>query len=259
MSGADDELRELAPWAADAARRRPPGRLADAVGDLRMLATGWHWDLAVDVVKAAASTAVGTVKGDQDAPPIPTAWARTPFLVAVRDLAQTGVLRPMLQGRGEPGEPRHRAPVPPVRPEPAGRQPRLAPRHRRRAVDAAPVLAGSHRRRAASDAFFHSWWKAGAAALAFNTFQLPQSSRAPTAAPFEVGPLRSAGLRLERARLPRRRAGPATVSRPVPRRRRRGGPRLSVPVLPVGMRGTYTAMPQGTRWPRQGRPRVAVR
>ena len=89
--------RELAPWAADGGKRRPAGRLADTVGDLRILATGWHWDLAVDVVKAAASAAVGTVKGDQDAPPIPTAWARTPVLVAVRDLAQTGLLRPLLR------------------------------------------------------------------------------------------------------------------------------------------------------------------
>ena len=89
--------RELAPWAADAASGARPVGWPMRSGTCGSLATGWHWDLAVDVVKAAASTAVGTVKGDQDAPPIPTAWARTPFLVAVRDLAQTGVLRPVLK------------------------------------------------------------------------------------------------------------------------------------------------------------------
>ena len=182
--------RELAPWAADGGKRRPAGRLADAVGDLRMLATGWHWDLAVDVVKAAAGTAVGTVKGDQDAPPIPTAWARTPFLVAVRDLAQTGVLRPVLKAE--------------VNLESHGTErlsrrsgPSLLVANHASHLDIGAVLSTlppSWRDRTAvaltSDAFFHSWWKAGAAALAFNTFQLPQSE--PSAdgdTRFEVGPL----------------------------------------------------------------------
>ena len=89
--------RELAPWAADGGKRRPPGRLADAVGDLRILAYRLALGPGRRRGQGRRGTAVGTVKGDQDAPPIPTAWARTPFLVAVRDLAQTGVLRPVLK------------------------------------------------------------------------------------------------------------------------------------------------------------------
>jgi 1-acyl-sn-glycerol-3-phosphate acyltransferase len=253
--------RELAPWAADGGKRRPAGRLADTVGDLRILATGWHWDLAVDVVKAAASTAVGTVKGDQDAPPIPTAWARTPVLVAVRDLAQTGLLRPLL--RAEVNLESHGT-------ERLGRRsgPSLLVANHASHLDIGAVLATlppAWRDRTAvaltSDAFFHSWWKAGAAALAFNTFQLPQSEpSADGSSRFEVGPLSKVlasgwnvlvfpeGGRTRDGVVQTFHADVASVAA-----------RLSVPVVPVGVRGTFTAMPQGTRWPRPGRPRVAVR
>ena len=181
----------LAPWAADDGKRRRPGRLGRCGrGPAASLATGWHWDLAVEVVKAAASTAVGTVKGDQDAPPIPTAWARTPFLVAVRDLAQTGVLRPVL--RAEVNLESHGT-------ERLSRRsgPSLLVANHASHLDIGAVLSTlppSWRDRTAvaltSDAFFHSWWKAGAAALAFNTFQLPQSEpSADGEIRFEVGPL----------------------------------------------------------------------
>ena len=241
--------RELAPWAADGGKRRPAGRLTDAVGDLRILATGWHWDLAVDVVKAAAGTAVGTVKGDQDAPPIPTAWARTPFLVAVRDLAQTGVLRPVL--KAEVNLESHGAEHLPHRSGPS-----LLVANHASHLDIGAVLATlppPWRDRTAvaltSDAFFHSWWKAGAAALAFNTFQLPQSE--PSAdgdTRFEVGPLAKVlasgwnvlvfpeGGRTRDGVVQSFHADVAAVAT-----------RLSVPVVPVGVRGTFTAMPQGTR------------
>lgn len=35
--------------------------------------------------------------------------------------------------------------------------------------------------------------------------------------------------------------------------------RRGVPVLPVGLRGSYAAVPDDTRWPLRGRPRVSVR
>jgi 1-acyl-sn-glycerol-3-phosphate acyltransferase len=253
--------RELAPWSATEAKRRPAGPLADTVGDLRLLATGWHWDLALEVVKAAASTAVGTVRGDRDAPPIPTAWARTPFLVAARDLAQTGVLRPLLTAE--------------VNLESHGTErlvrrsgPTLLVANHASHLDIGAVLTtlpASWRERTAvaltSDAFFQSWWKAGAAALAFNTFQLPQSEpSADGSSRFEVGPLAKVlasgwnvlvfpeGGRTRDGVVQSFHADVAAVAA-----------RLSVPVVPIGVRGTFTAMPQGTHWPRQGRPRVAVR
>jgi 1-acyl-sn-glycerol-3-phosphate acyltransferase len=253
--------RELAPWAADSGKKRPVTRLADVVGDLKILATGWHWDTTVDVVRVAAGTAVGTLKGDQDAPPIPTAWARTPFLVAVRDLAHTGVLRPAI--KAEVTLESHGA-------EHLARRtgPSLLVANHASHLDVGAVLATlppSWRDRTAvaltSDAFFHSWWKAGAAALAFNTFQLPQSE--PSAdgdTRFEVGPLAkvlaSGWNVLVFPEGGRTRDG---VVQPFHAEVAAVAARLSVPVVPVGLRGTFTAMPQGSRWPRQGRPRVAVR
>jgi 1-acyl-sn-glycerol-3-phosphate acyltransferase len=35
--------------------------------------------------------------------------------------------------------------------------------------------------------------------------------------------------------------------------------RSQVPVIPVGILGTYAAMPRGSHWPVPGRPRVSVR
>ena len=253
--------RELAPWTVDPGRRRPAGRLADTVADLRTLATGWRWDLAVDVVKAAAGTAVGTVKGDQDAPPLPTAWARTPLVVAVRDLGQAGVLRPViraevaLEDHGTERLPGGAGPAQRVgiHPSPQDAGGVVAPRPPTRRERTAVALT--------SDTFFHTWWKAGAAALGFNTFQLPETApSADGALRFDVEPLAKVlatgwnvlvfpeGGRTRDGVVQSFHADVAAVAA-----------RLAVPVVPVGLRGTFTAMPQGTSWPRRGRPRVAVR
>lgn len=253
--------RELAPWAADGGRRRATGRVGEAIGDLRTLANGWHWDLTVEVAKAAVGAAVGTVKGDQDAPPIPTAWARSPLLVAVRDVAQAGVLQPLL--RAEVGLERHG-----IDHLSGVRGPALLVANHASHLDVGAVLAtlpGAWRTRTAvaltSDPFFHTWWKAGAAALAYNTFQLPESEPGDDGATrFDVGPLSSVLS-----------SGWSVLVFPEGGRTRDGviqpfhadvaalAAKLSVPVVPIGIRGAFTALPQGSRWPRPGRPRVAVR
>lgn len=253
--------RELAAWTADPGRRRASGRWSETLADLRTLATGWHWDLAVDVAKVAAGTAMSTVRGEQDAPPIPTAWARTPLLAAVRDLAQAGVLRPAI--RAEVALESHGTEQLPRRTGPS-----LLVANHASHLDIGAVLATlppSWRERTAvaltSDAFFHTWWKAGAAALALNTFQLPEiEPGADGALRFDVEPLARVlasgwnvlvfpeGGRTRDGVVQPFRAEVAAVAT-----------RLAVPVVPVGLRGTFTAMPQGTRWPREGRPRVAVR
>lgn len=253
--------RELAPWTADQGRRRPDGRLAEAVADLRTLAAGWHWDLAVEVAKAAAGAVIGTLRGAEDALPIPTAWARTPILVATRDVAQTVLVQPAVRAE--------------VALESYGTErlgaasgPSLLAANHASHLDVVAVLAtlpSAWRQRTAvaltSDAFFRVWWKAGATALAFNTFQLPESPPAADgAARFDVGPLSevlSSGWNvLVFPEGGRTRDG---VVQPFHPGVAVAAAQLSVPVVPVGIRGTFTAMPQGVRWPRPGRPRVAVR
>lgn len=253
--------RELAPWAAETSRRRSAGRIADAIGDLKMLAGGWHWDLTVDMAKAAVGTALATVKGDEDAPPLPTAWARAPFAVAVRDVAHGGVLRPLI--RAEVALESHGTE------QLAGlRGPTLLVANHSSHLDVGAVLAtlpAAWRTRTAvaltSDAFFHTWWKAGATALAYNTFQLPEAEPGSDGQlRFDVGPLASVlssgwnvlvfpeGGRTRDGVVQSFQADVAAVA-----------VRLAAPVVPVGIRGAFTAMPQGTGWPRRGRPRVAVR
>lgn len=253
--------RELARWTDEASRRRSPGRVGEAVTDLRTLATGWHWDLTVEVVKAAAGTAVGTVRGDEGAPPIPTAWARAPFVVAVRDLAQAGLLRPLVTTQ--------------VGLEAYGldrladlRGPALLVANHASHLDVGAVLSSlppRWRERTAvaltSDAFFRSWWKAGATALAFNSFQLPEvAASTDGAARFDVGPLAevlSSGWNvLVFAEGGRTRDG---VVQPFHPGVANVAATMAVPVVPIGIRGTFTAMPPGSRWSRRGRPRVAVR
>lgn len=253
--------RELAPWAGAGPRRRPSGRLAEAAGDLQILARGWQWHLTVDVAKSAVGTAIGTLKGDEDAPALPTGWARTPFVVAVRDAAQAGVLRPLIKAE--------------VGLESYGVEnlaglsgPTLLVANHSSHLDVGSVLAtlpGAWRARTAvaltSDAFFHTWWKAGAAALGFDTFQLPEAEPSRDGqARFDVSPLASVlasgwnvlvfpeGNRTRDGVLQSFNAEVAGVAA-----------KLSVPVVPIGIRGAFTAMPQGTGWPRKGRPRVAVR
>ena len=253
--------RELAPWAGADPRRRSSGRLAEAVGDLKILARGWHWNLTVEVAKTAVGTAIGTLKGDEDAPALPTGWARTPILVAVRDVAQAGVLRPLIKAE--------------VGLESYGTDnlaglngPTLLVANHSSHLDVGAVLATlppAWRARTAvaltSDAFFHTWWKVGAAAVGYNTFQLPEAEPSRDGRPrFDVSPLASVlasgwnvlvfpeGGRTRDGVLQSFNADVAGVAG-----------KLSVPVVPIGIRGAFTAMPQGTSWPRKGRPRVAVR
>jgi 1-acyl-sn-glycerol-3-phosphate acyltransferase len=181
--------------------------------------------------------------------------------VAVRDAAQTGVLRPLLEA--EVNLERYGAD------HLAGlRGPVMLVANHSSHLDVGAVLAtlpGYWRARTASaltsDAFFQTWWKASTSALAYNTFQLPESEpSAEGATRFDVGPLArvlSSGWNvLVFPEGGRTRDG---IIQPFHPDVAAVAAKLAVPVVPIGIRGAFTAMPQGSRWPRRNRPRVAVR
>jgi 1-acyl-sn-glycerol-3-phosphate acyltransferase len=119
------------------------------------------------------------------------------------------------------------------------------------------TLPAERRRRTAvgvsSDYFFDSWVRTGASAIAFNAFPSEQDG----------------GLSSTPAKLLRK--GWTVVIFPEGSRSSDGFLRpfrlsaaqlaidCSVPVVPVGVLGTYAAMPRGSYWPVPGRPRVSVR
>jgi 1-acyl-sn-glycerol-3-phosphate acyltransferase len=120
------------------------------------------------------------------------------------------------------------------------------------------TLPAKRRRRTAvgvaGDYFFNSWLRSSASAIAFNTFPIQHSGDVLASTP---------------ARLLAQ--GWTVVIFPEGTRSRDGfvGPfrmdaaeiavACQVPVIPVGILGTYAAMPRGSSWPLPGRPRVSVR
>jgi 1-acyl-sn-glycerol-3-phosphate acyltransferase len=119
----------------------------------------------------------------------------------------------------------------------------LPPRRRRRTAVAA-----------AADYFFDTWWRAGGSAIAFNTFPIERARGTLSATPGKL--LASGwsvivypeGTRSQDGFLGRFKLGAAWLA-----------VQHQVPVIPVGIRGTYAAMPRGRAWPVRGRPRVSVR
>jgi 1-acyl-sn-glycerol-3-phosphate acyltransferase len=107
---------------------------------------------------------------------------------------------------------------------------------------------------AAADYFFDTWWRAGGSAIAFNTFPIARGDTSQLGMP---GELLAAGWSII--------VYPEGTRSPdgFPGRFKLGAAWLAVqhqvPVIPVGVRGTYAAMPRGSRWPVRGRPRVSVR
>jgi 1-acyl-sn-glycerol-3-phosphate acyltransferase len=120
------------------------------------------------------------------------------------------------------------------------------------------TLPAKRRRRTAvgvaSGYFFDSWVRTGASAIAFNAFPIEHGDGELTSTPakllakgwtvviFPEGTRSSDGFvrpfRLSAARL--------AID-------------CQVPVVPVGILGTYAAMPRGSYWPVPGGPRVSVR
>ena len=184
---------------------------------------------------------------------LPTAWARTRPVRVLREVVQVAGVKPLLRGEIA-------LDVAGVEQLRAFDRPALIVANHASHLDTAVLLSTlptARRRRtavAAADYFFGTVWRAAGSAIAFNAFPLERrgGSESPLA-----GQLLADGWSII--------VYPEGTRSPdgFPRHFRMGAAWLavthSVPVIPVGIRGTYAAMPRGRVWPRPGRTRVAVR
>ena len=184
----------------------------------------------------------------------PTGWARTPPARAVRAVAQAGVLAPLVHAE--------------VRLTVTGTERLLA------LGDEAAVLVMNHashldtaallvalppavRARtvvaAAADYFFTSWWKAAGTALVFGTVPIERRGGARTTTPLRLLQegwnvvVYPEGTRSADGWPARFKPGAAAMALS-----------CGAPVVPVAVRGSYSAMPRGRSWPAPGRPPVRV-
>ena len=107
---------------------------------------------------------------------------------------------------------------------------------------------------AAADYFFDTWWRATGSALVFNTFPIERRGGTLSSTP---GDLLNNGWNV--VVFPEGTRSPDGWTRPF----RLGAAFLAaqhgVPVVPIGIRGSFAAMPRGRGWPVPGRPAVTVR
>jgi len=184
----------------------------------------------------------------------PTAWARTRSVRAVRELIQICAGNPLLRSE--------------VALDVEGlddlrtfEDPALIVANHSSHLDTAVLLCtlpGSRRHRAAvavaGDPFVGTFWRAAGSALVFNAFPIERRRGSDATLP---GKLLADGWSII--------VYPQGTRSPdgFPGRFQMSSPWLAlanqVPVIPVGLRGTYAAMLRGRGWPRPGRSRVAVR
>jgi 1-acyl-sn-glycerol-3-phosphate acyltransferase len=229
---------------------RNPARFAkETVREVRLVARGWRWGRRPLVPRSAEPYQLPKPQSI-----FPTAWARKPMANAVRDVVQRAGLRPLLRST--------------VTPQATGldvltrvHTPVLFVANHTSHLDTPLILCSlpdEWRRRtavaAAADYFFDTWWRATGSAMVFNTFPIERRGGTLSATP---GDLLDEGWNVvvypEGTRSPdgwvgRFRLGAAWLA-----------VEHKVPVVPIGIRGSYAAMPRGRGWPRPGRLPVRVR
>jgi 1-acyl-sn-glycerol-3-phosphate acyltransferase len=184
----------------------------------------------------------------------PTAWARTWPVRGLREVVQVCGLNPLLRSE--------------VALDVEGLDdlrnfsgPALIVANHSSHLDTAVLLCTLPRPRrrrtavaAAADYFFDTVWRAAGSALVFNTFPIERRGGSESTLPGEL--LADGWSIIVYPEGTRSTDG-------FPGRFRMGAAWLAVqhqvPVIPVGLRGTYAAMPRGRGWPRPGRTRVSVR
>ncbi|TCO23380.1 1-acyl-sn-glycerol-3-phosphate acyltransferase [Kribbella steppae] len=221
----------------------------DTARDVKQVARGWRWGRRPQVPRSAEPYVI-----PKETSVFPTRWARTPAAIAVREVLQKGALNSVLRWE--------------VNPQVSGLDsllklngPALIVANHSSHLDTPLVLCtlpdGMRRKTAvaaAADYFFDTWWRATASAIVFNTFPIERRGGKLSSTP---GDLLADGWNVvvfpEGTRSPdgwmeRFRMGAAYLA-----------VEHGVPVIPVGIKGSFAAMPRGRGWPVPGRPTVAVR
>ena len=219
-------------------------------GSLRALRQGFRWGHPRALPASAVPHLPAPLPGREPS----TQWARTPPARAVRGVVQAAGLAPLVRAEvrlSVAGLERLTA---------LGDQPAvLVPNHNSHLDTAAllTALPASLRSRtvvaAAADYFFSSWWKAVGTALAFGTIPIERRGGAPSRTPARL--LRDGwnvvvypeGTRSHDGWPSRFKPGAAAMAMS-----------CGAPVVPVALRGSYSAMPRGQYWPSAGRPPVRV-
>ncbi|GAA5156214.1 hypothetical protein GCM10023340_43420 [Nocardioides marinquilinus] len=219
------------------------------VDDVRTVARGWRWGRRPLVPRSAEPFVPR-----HQARVFETDWARRPGGQAVREVAQKGVLEPLLRSqvrrRVEGLDVLARLDGPVI----------FAANHASHLDTPLILLAlpDEWRRRtavaAAADYFFDTWWRAVGSAVVFNTFPIDRRGGTMATTPGEVLDdgwslvIYPEGTRSKDGWLGRFQLGAAYLAT-----------QHQVPVVPIAHRGTFAAMPRGQGWPGRGRPQLSVR
>lgn len=217
--------------------------------EVRLFARGWRWGRRQLVPRSAEPYTPSPGRKE-----FPTRWARSPLAIEIRDAIQAFGLNPLLRFEVEP----HVTGLDALR---GVRPPVIFVANHSSHLDTALILCtlpAPWRRRtalaAAADYFFDTWWRATGSAMVFNTFPIERRGGQLATTPGSVLDdgwnvvIYPEGTRSPDGWTNRFRLGAAYLA-----------VQHGVPVVPIGLRGSYAAMPRGRGWPVPGRPPVRVR
>jgi 1-acyl-sn-glycerol-3-phosphate acyltransferase len=222
-------------------------RLRDEVAEM---ARGWRWGRRPLPPRTAEPYTPRPEPWE-----FPTDWARTEPATTVRELILRYGMRPLLGS--ELSLEVHGLDV-----LDGVRMPVLFVSNHTSHLDATIIMSTLPRRwqratavGAAKDYFFDVWWRQAFTALVYAGFPIDRTgggaATATATALLEEGwniVVFPEGARSPEGWMQRFRHGAARLSLEV-----------GVPIVPIGIRGAYVAMPKGRLWPRAGRPPVSVR
>ena len=224
--------------------------MASVKEDLREIAHGWRWGRR-PLVPHSAEPYAPAPKPDV----FPTAWARTPAAGVARELILRYGLRPVVWSETAPQ-------IHGLDNLAAVRGPVMFVSNHTSHLDASLIMTSLPERfrektavGAAKDYFFDVWWRSAFTALVYAGFPIDRTGG--SGATDTAKELVRAGWSL--VVFPEGGRSPDGWTQ----RFRHGAARLSielgVPVVPIGIRGAYAAMPKGRSWPKPGRPPISVR